>query len=128
MAGEQLPVNETANLVNKGLAAFVGWLKGIANAAARADAPWLNLPIISTIFSLLLNKLGELIYKQASTLGTFMVIDFQTTQERDEYIAAFEGLRLAKIKEPGGEEHRKALERARRAADDLIAWNGRVSR
>lgn len=124
----ELPTNEAATLVNRGLAALFAWLKGLSNTAARADAPWLNLPIISTIFEFFLNKVEALAYKHAATGGSFIVIHFQTTMERDEYVNAFEALRIAQAKGDTGEERKAALERARRAADNLIAWNGVIRR
>jgi hypothetical protein len=120
-------VNEAASLVNRGIAAFVSALEKLAAKAAKVEFPWLNLPIISTIFDFFLGLAMKRLTHELQTTGTFLVIDFQTSRERDEYLGSIQALREAKAS-GNSAAHRAALERARKAADDLIQWNGRVLR
>lgn len=59
------------------------------------EAPWLKLPIISSLFHLVMNKVGQKIYKYLAQLATISVINIQTQKEQEAYLKAESALRAA---------------------------------
>ena len=53
--------------------------------AAVADFPWLALPVVSQLFSLLVNTVARYVYKYLSQVATFAVIDAQVASENNSY-------------------------------------------
>ena len=72
---------------------------GSVKAAAIADSPWLALPVISDVFDLLLLVVGNMIFKQLSTMIDFKIIEFQTEDQRKEYEASVNTLKSVAQKE-----------------------------
>jgi len=120
---DPVPTNDSANLVNKGLALFAMLLRELADKAARAQLPWLNWPVVSTIFNILLKMVEKWVYTGIATQATFIVIGFQTAHERDEYLKGLELLAQARQTGVGQSE---ALERMRKNVEELIRFNGVV--
>lgn len=118
-----VPTNDSANLVNKGLAIFAQLLRELADKSARAQIPWLNWPVVSTIFNILLKVVEKWVYNGIATQATFIVISFQTSQERDDYL---KGLELLAQARQTGVGHSEALERMRRNVEELVRFNGVV--
>jgi hypothetical protein len=119
-----LPQNNAANLVNTGLASLVKTARTMAEAAARSSAHWLNTPVVSQIFKILLNKLEQWVAEGLQTQATFLVINFQTKVERDNYIVSLNNLLKA---QETGVGHEQALAEMRKRVEELIRFNGVVA-
>lgn len=64
-----------------------------ANAAMRADMPWLNWPIISTLFDALMTFVMKYFYNSTIDYANLVVIKLQTDAEKSAYSAAEQTLR-----------------------------------
>lgn len=68
-----------------------------AEVAAIAQAPFLGLPVIKTLFEAFLNWVAGVIYKNLSLVATFVVIDIQTAEQKIAYLKAEGELRAAHL-------------------------------
>lgn len=116
-------VNEAATIANKILRTCVDGFIIVVDSALMTQAPWLKLPIVSQIYHFILNKLGDKLYEFFGTGTTFLIIDFQTVQEKNNYMVAIALLREA---EKSGDPNaiNEAREKAKQAMASLIHWDG----
>ena len=75
--------------------AIVGAVTNLVIKAATAQVPFLGFPIISTIFSYLVNKFANSFYAQAELFLVFKVIDFTENANQEAYSAAVVTLEAA---------------------------------
>lgn len=66
-------------------------------AFAVAEAPWLKLPIISQLFSLIVDSFAGSLYKFLAQSATFEIIDLQTDSELNAYTKAEAALRAVHL-------------------------------
>lgn len=64
-------------------------------AALRIYLPWLNWPIISQLFNLIVDRYGAMIDKEFQLGATFLIIDIQTDAEKRAYDEATDALKQA---------------------------------
>lgn len=116
-------VNEAATIANKILRTCVDGFIIVVDSALMTQAPWLKLPIVSQIYHFILNKLGDKLYEFFGTGTTFLIIDFQTVQEKNNYMVA-----IALLQEAQKSGDSDAIIKARKEAVDalgkLIRWDG----
>lgn len=124
MGAVPTPVNETANTVN-GIISFTVFDVAVRafQTYAKAQVPFLNLPIVSSIFSYLMNIVGGWFYAYFSQFATFTIIDWQTGSERDAYTRAEGVLRQAHL---SGDKNAidQATKQFRTAFESLVHWDG----
>lgn len=109
---------KTANEIIKGAIDVAGLA---AKAALVVAVPFFGLPIVSTLTNFAIDYLCNLIYEQLGTYATFLIIDFQTIEERNAYVNAIKLLSQAPAQ---GVEHEKALQEARDRLKKLINFDG----
>ena len=64
-------------------------------AAAKAEVPFLALPVISQVFDFFVGQIGSLIYKQLELYVAFEIIDLQVAHEASNYKNAVDDLHKA---------------------------------
>jgi hypothetical protein len=69
----------------------------VAEAAAIAEVPFLGLPIIRTLFHMVLTKIAGYIYQPLAMNAIFTVISIQTDSQKSAYAAAEGKLRAANL-------------------------------
>lgn len=102
---------------------FVDLLVFGAEAAAKAYVPFLNLPVVSQVFDFLCARFGDLMYSNLAVGTTFLVLDFQTNEEKKAFSDAM--TELAASRQTGDpDEHARALQKAKDAFDRLVHSDG----
>lgn len=91
--------------------------------AIKTYVPFLRLPIVSRIFDIIVDHIGDKIDEELRINMTFLVIDIQAARERDAFEKAREEFRLAKEKKDQ-DEINKAREEFKKRLEDLIRHNG----
>jgi hypothetical protein len=116
-------VNPVATWVNRALKGTLDLGFDLAKGALISEAPWLKIWGISFVFNFTADYLKDKLYVLMATRTTFIVIDFQTFQERDAYLKSVQNLWAAQEQgDPDAEA--KAKEDLRKKLGDLIRWNG----
>ena len=91
--------------------------------AIKVQVPFLRLPVISTLFNLLVDYFGDKIDEELRLNMTFFVIDIQVAKERDAFEKARDALKL--VKETKDQDAiNKAREEFKKKLGDLIRHNG----
>jgi hypothetical protein len=90
---------------------------------AKAQFPFLGLPVISTLFGWVVNWIAGLVYVQLERFVSFSIIDTQVGQENSKYNQAVEDLKKA---HQGGDlvQIDQAKKEARDALAQLIHYGG----
>lgn len=115
--------NEQAAAVNKVIERLVFDVAiNAAKAAAVAQAPWLEMPVVSAVFNYLLNLFGGYIYEALSQNATAIVINVQSEQSREAYSKAVDRLQAAHEK-GSADEIEKAKQDFKDTLGVLISWD-----
>lgn len=93
MASDLPTENRTASLVAKGLAVLYELIRQGLETYLRAEFPWLNTVFISWMFSNLMKYLEKVSYKVSALGTTFLVVDFQTSKEKDDFAESLKNFR-----------------------------------
>lgn len=91
--------------------------------AIKTKLPFLRLPLISTVFDILVDQIGDKIDEELRLNMTFLVIDIQTMREKEAFEKARDELKLAKEKKDQ-DAINKAREEFKKKLGDLIRHNG----
>jgi hypothetical protein len=115
---------------NKWAASLVGVVQTIftvglsaGKEAIKTQLPFLRLPVISTLFNMLVDYFGDKIDEEIRVNMTFFVVDIQTAKERDEFNKARDALKLVKDTKDQ-DAINKAREEFKKKLGDLIRHNG----
>ena len=126
MESEPATENGAAAAVNRILRGAVDLGTRAASVAAKTAVPVLRLPILSQLTDLVVDRVGDFIYKFFAEHATFIVIDLQTIKEKNDYLASVDRLKAAQAT---GDTH--AIDEARKKFKDdlarLIHWDGHAS-
>lgn len=118
MAEIKPPTNSLVSTLNKVIDFLI---KGVATqtviALAVAEQPWLGWLIINDIFTYYVNKLAASLDLSLKNGIDIVIIRFQNNEIKSDYDKSLKDLDQA-IK--NGEDHDKALQDAKDAADKLI--------
>ncbi len=116
-------INRPATLANEAIGFMVNVMFDGAKGAAIVAAPWLGWPIVSQVFSYVLGLANNYVYMFLAMKGTFLIIAFQTAEERDAAIASRDKLASAIV---GGDVNAiiEASKKFDADFDRLIHWNG----
>lgn len=88
---------------------------------AQAEVPFLALPIISGIFSFIVGRIADWIYRSLENFVAFKIIDNQVGSQVDEYKKAIESLHASVVTNQGVDD---AREKYKAALKNLIKYNG----
>lgn len=118
--------NAAAAELNATIRALVSITVAGAQMAAKAELPWLAWPVVDELFDYLTNEFGDLIYKELASSATFLVIDCQTAEEKNNLLESINNLKAAQA---GGDAdaHAKALQAAKDAFGKIIHSDGSAS-
>ena len=115
---------------NKWAASLVGVAQTIFTIGLKAGretiktyVPFLRLPVISTLFNMLVDYFGDKIDEEIKVNITFLVVDIQTAKERDEFNKARDALKLVKDTKDQ-DAINKAREEFKKKLGELIRHNG----
>lgn len=97
-----------------------------AKALALVQAPWLNWPVVKQVFDYLMGKISTALIKAMGDYSTFVIIDLQTSAQRDAYLRAMDALKAA---DAAGDPNAidEALKEARARLGNLIRFDGSSS-
>jgi hypothetical protein len=115
---------------NKWAASLVGVVQTIftvglsaGKEAIKTQLPFLRLPVISTLFNMLVDYFGDKIDEEIRVNMTFFVVDIQTAKEKDEFNKARDALKIVKDTKDQ-DAINKAREEFKKKLGDLIRHNG----
>lgn len=89
-------VNEAATIAERVISFIIDQGLNATKAALVVQAPYLGWPVISQVTDFILAKIGEKLKKYFATRSTFLIIDFQSIEEKDAYLASVNALIAAK--------------------------------
>ena len=98
MAVVSSPVTTAASTTDTILQTLFNVALPLAKAAEVAALPFLGWPVISQLFDALQNWIANDIRIALSLQATYLIIDFETTEEKDAFQAAVVQLRAAVAK------------------------------
>jgi hypothetical protein len=108
--------NTAATVAQDVVAGLVDVSVSAAKAASIAAFPPLGWPIISTIYGIILSKIGALISTELQGYAAFAVIDIQTDIEKSAYNSAVSNLKQAQA---SGDQN--AVSQAKQSFKDTLA-------
>jgi hypothetical protein len=114
------PILDATDIIQTTLIMGIG-VRG-AVAAAQVQYPFLKLPIISQIFSLLVGYIGKEFLGSTKPYVNTKIIAFQNAKQQRAYEESIAKLKAAQQSEDP-DAHQKALEQARADIDRLINLN-----
>lgn len=91
-----------------------------AETAVKVALPDLALPVVSSIVDFVIGKFGDYFYTFLAEHATILVINFETKQEKDNFMGAINELQTAV--DPAA--HQAALQKAKDALAKLGHWDG----
>lgn len=123
MADKELPAptNSLTTLVNSIVDQLVlGVGEQVVIAQAKVLLPWLNIPIISWMFTKIVSKLAKALDLGLKNNIDILIIRAQNDYRRVEYEKAILKLKESTATAVNKEDHEKALAAAKAAMDKLI--------